>query len=513
MFIKPVYATDQQWRNIWLTYPVAARKANNQRTVEAGMAKRPYLAQGSTPGETINVSMNDVDGRTVEITGISRPAAVRLSLEDEARIQTIERRITSGARHVADVMTPDERAWLESIGAEAKVSFALKDGREVKIDNPVDAGTFGALARKAKPMPTLADELVTNRDRTLIDEHTNSRAKNLLRHPGTKRFVLTEAAAIRIGEAIRAYPEMLVDHGWFARTPFPTCWIELPAPAFHSAIVPNYKSPTGDKEDDRVGYLFDGDHVYVGASVKGERSADFSPLVYHLHTPNTLQEQIDLVERMKVSRAQLDNFFWGATMAESLPQDTLRGLRAQHGFRIAVDERYRERISGYEWLGFSAGEVRNIIGILLMINQPSGVLHHTDVGHRKQMTIRGNRVLMSHSVVTLNLDRRSSPSRLLRKPVGSHGSPRWHEVMDHWCNDKIARTRGHSIDDPKTHGRGDHAHLWVKDDEKLVATCAICGGRRWRREMRNGRGDRAKGTISQLRVVSVNEDRVEEEYA
>jgi hypothetical protein len=370
----------------------------------------------------------------------------------------------------------------------------------------------------AKPKPTLADELLHAKGRTIIDQYTHDRARSLLTKARNERhiFVLTDNASRKIGEAIRAYPEMLVEHGWFARTPFDTCFIELSARDFHDAIIPGYQSPLGGAQDDRVGYLFHNGEVYVGASNTEERGADFSPLVYNLHTPNTLAEQIQQADDLNVSRAQLDNFYWGATMAENLDRDTLRGLRAQHGFRVACDPRYKGRVKGEEWLGFSAGEVRNIIGLLLMMNQPSGVIRSDEVGHRKIMTAKGNRVLMAHNVVSLNLDRRSKPDRLLRKPVGSHASPRWHEVIDHWCNDRTARENGFSLDDPKTHGRGTHAHLWDKvttDDGKLIATCAICGGRRWRRKM-NGRGDRSKGTIAQERLITTDADRLDErEYA
>lgn len=367
--------------------------------------------------------------------------------------------------------------------------------------------------KKAKPEPTLADQILYTKTRSLIDAKVDARAKALLQKAKLDGniFVLTENAAIKIGNAIRAYPEMLVEHGWFARTPFPVCWIEIPSNEFHEAIVPGTSTPAAD---DRVGYLFAGDDVYVAAHKDTYGGADFSPLVYHLHNPDSIARQLNHCETMKVSRAQLDNFYWGKTMSDELDRDTLRGLRAQHGFSVECDERYRGRFEGADWLGFSAGEVRNIIGVLLMINQPSGVVETAKVERRHLMTHRGNRVLMAHNVVTLNLDRRSKPDRLLRKPVGSHASPRWHKVMDHWCNDRVARTQGWSVDDPKTHGRGNHAHLWDKDPERLIAVCAICGGRRWRRQMRDGRGDRSKGTIFQERIISTNEDRVSnKEYA
>ena len=453
------------------------------------------MTKRSKDQETTTVSMDEIDPDTVEIMGIRRPDGWGLPLTDEARIQTIERRIASGARRVWDVMSPEERAWLESIGAEAEVRFQLRSGKK-------ESGLLGKMKKhKDKPIPTLADDLLATKSRTLIEASVNDKAKHLLR--SAKRFVLTEEAAIKIGEAIRAYPEMLVEHGWFARTPFETCWIEFPSRNFHEAIVPGSSTPDAD---DRVGYLFHGDMAFVGASNGNENGADCSPLVYHLHQPDSLEKQLQHCQTMQVSRAQLDNFYWGRTMAENLPHHVLKGLRAQHGFSVVCEERYRGAIKGADWLGFSAGEVRNIIGLLLMINQPSGVIRTTDVAHRRVVGKRGTRVLMGHSIVTLNLDRRSKPDRLLRRPHGSHASPRWHEVVDHWCNDEKARTLGYSADDPKTFGRGTHAHVWEKDDAKLVATCSICGGRRWRRRMKNGRGDRSRGTIGQTRVVITNEN-------
>ncbi len=354
---------------------------------------------------------------------------------------------------------------------------------------------------------TLADELLhaSKTRATIMEPKLMSKLDHVLR--SAQRFVLTEEAAIKVGEAIHNYPEMLVEQGIFARAPFDTCWIELPSYEFHERIVPGSASPSSDI---RTGYLFHEGRVYVGAQNTSNLGADWSPMCYHLHQPLSLEQEIKMAEDLKLSRMQLDNFYWGGTMATNLSPDIVRGLRMQHGFSVHIQDRFKHKIRGDEWLGFSAGEVRNLMGLLLMLNQPSKIIRTEAVAHRRKMTPKGVRVLQSHSIITINLDGRSKLSRLFRKPVGaSHASPKWHNVMDHWCNDYISRTTGYSMDDPKTigqrHAVGMHAHDWEQTSiEKLQFQCTICGGRRWRRKMVNGRGDKSRGIVTQERIVKTN---------
>ena len=447
------------------------------------MSKRIFNAIGVS-GQRVNIERDDIDENSILVREIvpTKP----LSLSDQAFVETINRRILAGASRPRDVMTVEEGEHLEAIGVEIKIEFE-------KV--------------KKAFTTTLADDMVFSTDKnSLLESKLEKYVRAKIR--GTRKFVLTESAAVKVGEAIHNYPEMLVEQGVFARTPFESCWIEFPSRAFHEAVVPGSAS---QESDERVGYLFDGDRVYICAQ-SGDGIGAISPLVIDLHTPMTMRKQLDVAEELSLTRYQLDNFYWGQTMADALPSDIRRGLRSQHSFSMKVAEKYRGKIAGDEFLRFTAGEVRNIIGILLMINQPGSVLKTQEIGHQRMMTKKGSRVLMGHSVVTLNLDGRSRPDRLLRAPRGHHAAPRWHEVRNHWCNDRVARTKGYSLDDPKTHGRGNHAHQWVQDDNgELRFTCSVCGGRRWRRVMKNGRGDKSRGIISQDRIVKTSEDQVYDE--
>lgn len=438
------------------------------------------LATRISDGKVVKINPGDIND-DADIIGLDRMGQT-LSLLDEAFVQTIERRILAGARKRHEIMTDEEGNRLADLGIEVKIVFSRNEPPVVFTN-------------------TLADDLIFTTDKyAVIDKKLEAKIKAKVR--GAQRFVLTESAAVKVAEAIRAYPEMLVEHGVFARTPFETCWIEMPSQKFHDTIVPG-SSAESSSADLRVGYLFDGDEVYVAA--QRDDVAAISPLVIHLHQPMSINQQLRMAERLHLSRAALDNFYWGATMASDLPLETKRGLRGQHGFSLMVQERFRDTFKGEDFLRFTAGEIRNVIGLLLMINQPSNILRQEQVAHRRTMTKKGTRVLMGHSVITLHLDKRSRPDRILRAQSFGHRSPKWHPVSNHWCHDKIARAKGHNIDDPKTYGRGDHAHEWEQaQDGSLRFTCKICGGKRWRRIMKNGRGDRSKGVVTQSRIVKAD---------
>lgn len=442
------------------------------------MAAKSIKATRVSDGKVVRVNPEEINGNA-DIVGLDRMGQT-LSLLDEAFVQKIERRIMAGATKRHEVMSDEEAERLADLNIEVKLVFTRN---QTVFTN------------------TLADDLIfTDDNYAIVDKKIEAKVKAKVR--SAQRFVLTEAAAVKVAEAIRSYPEMLVEHGVFARTPFETCWIEMPSWKFHDTIVPGSNS---DAADLRVGYLFDGDDVYVVAQ-RDEQVASISPLVIHLHHPMPFKEQIRLSEELQLSRMSLDQFFWGGMMGSSLPYHLRRGLRDQHGFSLRLREQFKGKFKGDDFLRFTAGEIRNVLGLLLMINQPSNVLRAEKVEHRRMMTRKGSRVLMGHSIITLHLDKRSRPDRLLRIPRGAHRSPKWHEVINHWCHDKIARQKGYNPDDPKTYGRGDHAHEWEQaEDGSLRFTCKICGGKRWRRIMKNGRGDRSRGVVSQSRVVKATE--------
>lgn len=307
---------------------------------------------------------------------------------------------------------------------------------------------------------------------------------------GAHKFVLTSEAAQKVGEAIRAYPEMLVINGQFAIPPFPITWIEMPTQSLIRGLGMEY-GPGQPKTDLSIGYLIVGDKAYCAANVDDEE-AIFLPIEYHLNSPMSPQAEKAFCDFYKVSRTSIDKFLWGGTFSSFVKGK--RALRANHTVRMVQRDRgliedpthWRNLLSG------SAGDLRNILGILLMLNQPAKYIRTFDQRQKRSISSKGPKVYMAHSTIELTLNRRPIRQLLTRnKEKGTHASPRWHPVKGHLCQDKVAREGGCD------HGGGE----WWCEYEPRKWECLECGGKRWWREFPNGRGSAAIGFVDSTHRV------------
>jgi hypothetical protein len=319
--------------------------------------------------------------------------------------------------------------------------------------------------------------------------------KQILR--SAHKFVLTDDAAIRIAEAIRAYPEMLADNSQFAIPPFETTWIEMPLRNFQRKLI-GENQEIDDRSDRTIGYLIHKDRVYV-AGENEDLDAMMMPFSYGLNTPSTFEEEQRACKYFGVSRAQLDSFLWGHTVFKELRSGYMRSLRRQHSLRLEyTDETLARATEAQLKVGNSlyvgaAGDLRNILGILLAMNQPTKYLRTSDVPHRRKMTAKGPRVYMAHSVIEFDLNKK--PIRqLLRRNMekGTHASPRWHQVKGHFCHDSKGRGETGCIHDGGL--------AWVELEPRKWE-CQECGGKRWWREYPEGRGDAAIGFVQSQHLV------------
>jgi hypothetical protein len=322
---------------------------------------------------------------------------------------------------------------------------------------------------------------------------------------GVNRYSITTRAAERIGEAMATYPEMLAEHSQFAIPPFENMWIEFPArPMLGHERLSGVWLPDADFH---VGYLIRNNFVTVFA--EGE---ELNPqpmfIAYQLHQPMSFVDD-RLCKQMFGLRPHdydgLDKFLWGHAMAESLAPDYRSALRrfhtvlvpnsnSVHGAMLADGDLARRTMAD-AYRG-SAGEIRNILAILLMLNQPADLLYINAVP-RQRGIVKGKPLpYWGHSTVDLTLDkrRRVTAQRLMRKPVGTHATPRWHTVRGHFCHNREARA-------------DTHTHHWIEYEEHRWE-CALpgCDAKRWWREVPNGRGSANIGFVRQQRRVRTKDD-------
>jgi hypothetical protein len=366
----------------------------------------------------------------------------------------------------------------------------------------------------------LADEFLASRREFIVDTNTESRVRS--RVLSARRFVLDWQATERAASIMNDIPELLIREQQFARAPYPVTWIEFPFEPWWQALTG--KEPLFDA-DTQIGYLVDNDNVYVISGSAVEKCPALMPLYYQLHHPWPMQDQLDFTALAGISRIGLDGFLWGESIYKlmankdrpeefkPLHEQQQRILRDNHSCNVlplgpkGIQVGRKQIIQ--RMVNASAGELRNIIGLLLLMNRPSVTEYVRDVGRHRGF-VRGKlRPYLSHTVVTIKLDAK----QILRQvsAQGEAAEKRRHEVRGIYCHDEEYRkgTKAGCI------------HEWTEHpdyidealDEKRWHTnqrgetefdnwqCVHCHGHRWWRD-NHERGNAAIGYVNKTYQIT-----------
>jgi hypothetical protein len=351
-----------------------------------------------------------------------------------------------------------------------------------------------------KRQPLMADLLLSRKPQNFpAVRREQERIRNYLL--GAKRFVLDFDGVAYAAEIIRRNPQMIAKNVEFAIPPFPSMYVEFSFLVF-------YKELTG-REPDRMadatmGYLIHGPHVFVITNGRGETDPVIMPWYYHLNKTWTLQEEINASELMGTSRGGLDAFFWGESL-NILSEDERRVFRANHSmWMLPVADGGKEEsaltVLRKLWANVydtSAGDLRNITALLLLLNRSGNVRYDLPMGPHRAMIRNKPRAFLSHSVVKFKLN---PVKRVLQGGRGLGAWRREHDVRGHWCRDKYAR----AAEEPKQSCAKDKfdepTHDWHEYDVNEYA-CVKCKGKRWWRKSCK-RGTREKGVVRTIYEVT-----------
>lgn len=320
-----------------------------------------------------------------------------------------------------------------------------------------------------------------------------------------KKFVLDTAATCYLAEMIRDYPRIIADAQDFAIPPFKNMWIEMPYRLFYETLTGKIAAFDSDHV---VGYLFDGPLVVSAAGIP-DKVPSFVPIEYVLHREMGLNEQIRLSDALGISRIGLDAFFWGSTTthwthtstisdseeaAKTWDTESLRALRANHTIRLVkLGDDVDRDIYGTIFDG-SAGDLRNIVSLLLYLNRTQDIQTVTQYGHSHGAIRKKIKPWVAHSVVSLKLNPHPRFRKLVADRTGVQR--RLHDVRGHFCHDKKARMGcQHGIE--QTGDFGD----WWQEYEPLKWKCTTCGGKRWWRT-EHSRGHFVEGIVLQQYAVT-----------
>jgi hypothetical protein len=307
-----------------------------------------------------------------------------------------------------------------------------------------------------------------------------------------KRFVLDEDAARHLGNVADQAPEAIAYAQEFALRPFDRMYVEFPfAPVWEMVT---HTMPDKINGDATLGYLYDGPRVYIftrgyAAGVKKYNVpyVAFLPLYYHLNKPFTIPDEQIVCDKLGISRTQLDAFFWGQSI-NKLDPDAVRLFRAEHSFGMLDGKGKELQPNALDWhatkifqrigVETSSGDLRNIIAMLLLLNQPSQNVYLTDVAPMRRMLHNKAHTYVSHSVVKLNID---PVPRLKKMLIGAEGVWRKeHDVRGHFCHNEEARN---AFCDP---------HDWTEYDVNQWRCLKCAGLRWWRKEHRRGHKEKGK---------------------
>lgn len=353
-----------------------------------------------------------------------------------------------------------------------------------------------------KRQPLMVDKLLARSPANFpAVRREQERIRNYLME--AKRFVMDFDGVCYAAEIIRKNPKMIAKNIEFATPPFPNMYIEFSYLTF-------YKELTGrdpDKyADATMGYLFHGPHVFVITDGRDADDPVIMPWYYHLYKAWTLQEEITASEMMGCSRAGLDAFFWGESMAK-LTEDEQRTFRAHHSmWMMPVADGGKEEsavaVLRKLWSNVydtSAGDLRNITALLLLLNRSGNVRYDVPMGPHRAMIHNKPRAFLAHSVVKFKLN----PVKRVMKGSGT-GLGSWrreHDVRGHYCRDKYARAaeeKGQCCTKDKF---DEPTHDWHEYDVNEWA-CVKCKGKKWWRKACK-RGSRDKGKV--LKTYEVTE--------
>jgi len=374
---------------------------------------------------------------------------------------------------------------------------------------------LSAMAKiEEKRVPTLADGFIYNRTlpkRSILGE---KQIKSLqARARQAHRFVFDNEASERVACVVRDIPDLVVRESQFARAPFDLTWIEYQADPYWMTVNAGKYLHNYEDRDRRVAYLIDHNRVNVVSEALQIGHCDVFPIAYHLNTEWEVSDQIAFAETMRISRLDIDKWFFGATanmFREAGDDESLRALRASNMAELLVRPEWASEVMvsptenerttrGRAMMSGSSGDLRTIIAFLLMLNRPSIVRYDRSFRNSRGWVRNRPQPFLAHTTVKVSLDA-AQTLKLIGTPRGDSVPRRRHEVRGHYCHSKSARdyariagcvhqwraTLGPEDEwAPWTEGLPGEANHWV---------CAECGGKRWWR-IASERGDASKGFV------------------
>jgi hypothetical protein len=255
-----------------------------------------------------------------------------------------------------------------------------------------------------------------------------------------RRFKFTDEVTAALARLLRDFPNALLDNYQFALPPYDTCYLEFDLALFLKEMglptTSDLAEYQGSIADETIGYLI---HDYqVNTLIQGENKG--APIVgaitytYVEHRPVPGCFPLKFDGTPETEHGQDDHmlaFLLGSTLTN--PRSTLTSERANDlilRVRPHFERTVKKPKMALSLVQGSVGEARNLMALLLWLNQPK-VLHVADAPATRGWFQGKPRAYAAHHIVRL---RPEVTYRSIVKAFAPRRAPRRHEVEAFWRN-------------------------------------------------------------------------------
>lgn len=336
-----------------------------------------------------------------------------------------------------------------------------------------------------------------------------------------RRYVFDKEASARVGEMMRDCVDLMVDNIEFARTPYPTCYMEIDSRAMWSQWRPD--QPALPTHDEHVGFLsHNGTVIILAGGAIYETNNRGVQAIHHpggvvcgmsfrINRPQAVPYSkltgqpphlADVVKQAFVFGGQRyvteaghyhpSHFAEGTNV--NLPD--LPGVWTHSQIAAHFDvEPSHVNTSPQEMVKLSflgGGDPMLFTTMLLLLNQPSKYVALTQMAARSGIFKGKLKSFKEHHVVTLHLDKSQHVRRMFQStdragPIGHNVGGHWkHFNKSDWCNHHHPdeRQAWEPIGPERTEA-GDYKRYW----------CPLCLQRRtWTEKFHRGDSSRGHAT-------------------
>jgi len=340
--------------------------------------------------------------------------------------------------------------------------------------------------RSQKQFPTTVKNIVSARHRAM-------------------RYFISDEVVVKVAGLVKDYPNFLVHNYQFALPPYPCTYIEFNVDLFLKELGAPTSADLAEhatSRDQNLGYLIDGSRISVlangisGSEMTYKHEVGASMINYTMgdvHNPgskmiyfNDMTDQLpDRLKTFIKSRREIEvAFFFGSTFTNErarwtpeIVHDLTSRFHVWIDGTVAKNTKNGEEVADILREG-SVGDVRNMLAMLLWINQPKLVEFERVGAHRGWYNHR-NIAYAAHHVVKLRHG--LTTRKIMRALQGDRRTPRRHEVAAFWRN--FNKHPG-------------CIHEWpIYPDENGHWTCPRCG--QWRTRVQDHmRGDASLGFVT-----------------